>query len=206
MIRINLLPKEIQERRRYEGYFIWVYITAAVIVFLIVGVWVILGFGVQAKNRDLQSRQELAGQLRAEADAYSVFENKQAALSSRQAIVQQALADRINWAKVSNEMSLVLPSDVWATAVAADQVTGLDLTLLARDVGDAPDVGQKSVARTMVRLNDLDTLQDVWLRSTVKSDADPANPKAERRVQFQLTAQVLKPSNVPTSSATPSAQ
>lgn len=204
MIRINLLPKEIQERRRYEGYFIWVYVAAAVIVFFIIGTWLILGFGVQAKNRDLQSRQELAGQLRAEADAYSVFESKQAALSARQAVVANALADRINWAKVSNELSLVLPSDVWATAVSADQTTGLDLTLLARDVGDSPDVGQKAVARAMVRLNDLDTLQDVWLRSTAKSAPDSANPKAERRVQFQLTAQVAKASNIPTSA--PSAQ
>ncbi len=193
MVRINLLPKEIQEKRRYERYFVWVYITAVVLVLVIVGVWLMLGLQVSAKNRDLQSRQELARDLQAEADAYVVFEEKQAELTARQAVVQEALAGRINWAKVCNEVSLVLPADVWATALTANQDTGMELTLVARDVEDAPDVGLKSVARTMVRLNDLESLFDVWLKSSAKGEL--VEGTSERRVEFQLSTQVVKPAS-----------
>lgn len=199
MIRINLLPKEIQERRRYERYFAWAFITTTVVVVIIIGVWLALGFQVRAKTRDLQSRQELAQTLQAEADAYSVFEEKKSALTARQAVAQQALAGRINWAKVSNEVSLVLPSDVWALGVTANQETGMELTLRARDVSDSPDVGQKSVARTMVRLNDLESLFGVWLKSSVRSDAEEGSSVGV--IDFQLSTEVTQPRSVGTPSA-----
>ncbi len=66
----------------------------------------------------------------------------------------------------------------------------MELSLVARDVKDSPDVGQKAVARAMVRLNDLDTLFDVWLRSSVR--AAPAEGTSEGQVQFQVSTQVVK--------------
>ena len=122
-----------------------------------------------------------------------MFEEKQSALAARQSVAQQALAGRINWAKISNEVSLVLPSDVWATAIMANQDTGMTFTLVARDAGDAPDVGQKSVARTMVRLNDLDSLNDVWLTQSARSQPDAE--QTERQIQFQLSARVAQPAS-----------
>ena len=199
MIRINLLPKEIQEKRRYEGYFIWIYIAGAVLGIAILGTWLMLGLQIQSKNRDLQSRLELANRLKTEADSYAVFEQKQAALTSKQAVAKQALDGRINWAKVSNEISLVLPADVWTTGFSASQDTGVELTLVARDVKDAPDVGQKSVARAMVRLNNLESLYNVWLKSS--SRADPVLNTTVGTINFQLSAAVVKP--VSTSAGTP---
>lgn len=203
MIRVNLLPKDIQEKRRYERYFIWVYITAAVAVFLIFGAWLVLSLQINSKNDDLQSRQELASQLRSEADAYSVFEEKKAALDARQEVAKQALSGRVNWAKAANEVSLVLPADVWTTGITANQETGMSLSLVARDVKDSPDVGQKAVARTMVRLNDLDTVYNVWLTSSVRSD--PAPGTSEGTVAFQVSTLIFKPTaaGATTSTTTP---
>lgn len=203
MIRVNLLPKDILERRRYERYFVWVYVAAAVLIVGIVAVWLVLGLQVQSKNRDLQSRKELASELKTEADAYAVFEQKQSQLTSQEAVAQQALAGRINWAKVSNEVSLVLPSDVWTTGITTDQETGVELTLVARDVTDAPDVGQKAVARTMVRLNDLESLYDVWLKSSTKTPA--AEGTTQGTVDFQVSAKVTKPASAsaPAASSVP---
>jgi Tfp pilus assembly protein PilN len=192
MIRINLLPKDILERRRYERFFIWVYAAGVLVVVALVGVWLVLGLQVQQKNRDLQSLQEQASQLRAEADAFAVFEQKQSDLTARQTVAQTALAGRIDWAKVSNEISLVLPSDVWAKSIVASQDSGLELTLVADDPVDAPDLGQKSVARTMVRLNDLSSLFDVWLKASSKGKIQQGDSQAQI-IEFQLTTQVVKP-------------
>ncbi len=200
MVRINLLPRDILEKRRYERYFVWVYVAAAILAVLLLGIWLFLGLQVQQKNKDLQSRQELANKLRAEADAFAVFEQKQADLTARQEIAQQALAGRINWAKINNEISLVLPSDVWAQSMTANQDTGMQFTLTSLDAVDSPDVGQKAVARTMVRLNDLASLTDVWLIASSKTVVAEGESKTPI-IQFQLTSQVVKPA---TASATAS--
>lgn len=194
MIRINLLPKEILEKRRYERYFLWVYAVAAILAVVLIGVWLIMGFQVQQKNRELQTAQEEANKLRAEAEAYAIFEQKQTDLVARQAVAHQALAGRVDWAKVSNEMSLVLPADVWAKSIVTNQDTGLQLTLVSVDAADAPDVGQKSVARTMVRLNELGSLQDVWLKASAKGAITQGESSAPV-IEFQLTAQVVKPAS-----------
>jgi len=200
MERINLLPRDILEKRRYERYFLWVYAAAAAIVLLLLGIWLVLGLQVQQKNQDLQSRQELANKLRAQADAFAVFEQKQTDLAQRKSVAQQALAGRINWAKVSNEVSLVLPSDVWARGLVANQDTGMQFTLVSLDTANSPDVGQKAVARTMVRLNDLGSLYDVWLTASAKGDLQQGE-SATPVIDFQLTAQVVKPASVNASAA-----
>jgi len=199
MIRVNLLPKEILEKRRYERYFVWVYAAAAIIAVVLIGVWLIMGVQVQQKNRDLQTLQEEANKLRAEADAFAIFEQKQTDLTSRQTVAQQALSGRVDWAKVSNEMSLVLPSDVWVKSIIANQDGGVQLTLASVDAADAPDVGQKSVARTMVRLNDLGSLYDVWLKASAKGAIQQGEAQTPI-IEFQLTAQVVKPASATTTS------
>ena len=199
MIRVNLLPKEILEKRRYERYFVWVYAAAAIISVVLIGVWLIMGVQVQQKNRDLQTLQEEANKLRAEADAFAIFEQKQTDLTSRQTVAQQALSGRVDWAKVSNEMSLVLPSDVWVKSIIANQDGGVQLTLASVDAADAPDVGQKSVARTMVRLNDLGSLYDVWLKASAKGAIQQGEAQTPI-IEFQLTAQVVKPASATTTS------
>jgi len=175
-------------------------VAAAILAVVLLGIWLFLGLQVQQKNKDLQSRQELANKLAAEADAFAVFEQKQADLTARQAVAQQALAGRINWAKINNEISLVLPSDVWAQSMTANQDTGMQFTLTSLDAADSPDVGQKAVARTIVRLNDLASLTDVWLLASSKTVIAEGESKTPV-IQFQLTSQVVKPA---TASATAS--
>ena len=194
MVRINLLPRDILEKRRYERFFMWVYAAAGLIVVVLLIAWLFLGLQVRQKNEDLQSRQELANQLRAEADAFAVFEQKQTDLAARQAVAAQALAGRIDWAKISEEVSLVLPSDVWTRGIVASQDTGMQLSLVSLDTADSPDMGQKSVARTMVRLNDLGSLFDVWLKASAKSQIQEGESNTPV-IESQLTAQVVKPAS-----------
>lgn len=189
MVRINLIPKEILEKRRYERRFVYVYLAGALLAVVMAGVWAYLGYGIQQRDEDLQSRKSLAANLLAQADAYAVFEEKQADLSARQATAQQALAGRVNWAKLSNEISLVLPADVWARGIKANQDSGIELTLAALDSVDSPDMGQKAVARAMVRLNDLASLTDVWLKTSKKTAGVDGAPGM---IDFQLTASTVR--------------
>jgi Tfp pilus assembly protein PilN len=203
MVRINLIPKEITEKRRYERYFRYVFAAAAVILIVLLGAWAILTFQVNSKNEDLQARKDLANQYNTQAAAFAIFEQKQSELDSRSAIAQQALAGRIDWAKINGEVSLVLPSEVWAVGLAATQDQGMQFTLVALDTTDTPDVGHKSVAKTMVRLNQLEDLYNVWLTASQKSKLTLGST-TQPVINFQVTASVLKPAASASATADPS--
>lgn len=203
MVRINLLPKEIVEKRRYERYFKYVFAAGALILVLLVAAWAVLAFQVSSKEEDLQARMEIANQYQAQADAFAIFEEKQTELATRQATAQTALAGRVNWAKISNEISLVLPSEVWAVGLTAAQDEGMQFTLVALDTADTPDVGHKAVAKTMVRLNDLDDLYNVWLTASQKSKLQMGSSSSPV-INFQVTASVVKPAAPASATADPS--
>lgn len=190
MMRINLLPPETLDRRRAEKRIGYVVVAAIGIAILLAGVWGFAYMQLKNKEKELASIQQQVASATAQADQLKVFEDRATDLGTRRAIVAQAFAGRRDWAKLLHEISLVLPEDVWAQAITAGESEGLVLTGYAVDTpDDNPDLGHKSIAKTLVRLADLEQLSDVWLTSSSKvlfleQDA----------IQFTITAKVDTPS------------
>jgi len=203
MVRINLIPREIVEKRKYERYFRYVFLAGAAILIVLLVAWAFLTFEVNSKSQELQDNQDLANQYNAQAAAFAIFEQKQTELNSRKAITQQALAGRIDWAKISNEISLVMPSEVWSVGLSAAQDSGMQFTLVALDATDTPDIGHKSVAKTMVRLNELEDLYNVWLTASQKAKLT-LGTTSQPVINFQVTASVVKPAAPASATANPS--
>jgi Tfp pilus assembly protein PilN len=104
--------------------------------------------------------------------------------------VARALAGRRDWARLFDELSLVLPSDLWAEAMFSSEADGISIQGWAIDApNDTPDAGHKSIAKMLVRLADLEQLQDVWLTNSVKTLY-----LEQDAIQFTVTAQVKDPS------------
>jgi Tfp pilus assembly protein PilN len=104
--------------------------------------------------------------------------------------VARALAGRRDWARLFDELSLVLPSDLWAEAMFSSETDGITIQGWAIDApNDTPDAGHKSIAKMLVRLADLEQLQDVWLTNSVKTLY-----LEQDAIQFTVTAQVKDPS------------
>lgn len=198
MMRINLLPPEILEKRRAEKRIIYVALVA-LLVFLILGVvWVFAYSRVGGRQDTLDARLQEVQATQAKADMLAIFEEKEQDLLTRKAIADAALADRMNWAKLFDEMSLVMPTDMWVATMAWDEATGVTLDGYAVDSEtDSPDVGHKAIAKMLVRLADLDDLYDVWLVNSVKTLYldQPA-------IQFSATARVGTSTAAPSVDAT----
>lgn len=192
MLRVNLLPREIIEKRKFERYLGFVVLGGFVAILVVLGVWGILAINVSSKNATLQQDMQTAAQLSQQADAYSIFEQKEETLKSREAVARQALDRRIDWGRLMNEFSLILPSDVWAVNISAAEDTGLNLDLIAVDSStDVPDVGHKTVAKTLVRLADLEQVENVWLLQSTKGfflDGEDGP-----MIQFQVSSSVVRP-------------
>jgi len=199
-MRINLLPPEILEKRRAESRIVYLGVVAAVVLVVLAVVWVFAYQRVGTAQSDLDAKQQQVQMTQAKADTLAIFEQKEQDLQARQAIAQQALAGRQNWAKLLDEISLVLPTDVWLSTMTFDQTAGLNIGGYAiDDTTDSPDVGQKTIAKTLVRLADLDGVYNVWLADSLKTDFE-----GNKAIQFSLTAG-LQPEASQAASETPTA-
>lgn len=197
MLRINLLPSELLEKRKYEKWYGWVLFVAAGVVFVVLAVWLLFLLEGGQKASELQLLNEQTRSYASQAKAFEIFEQKEKELASRQAVAQTALSDRVNMGRLANEISLVLPDEVWVDGISVSQQSGLTLSgNTPRTNGQGSDVAYKSVARLLVRLAELKDLGDVWLSQAdngqfsrfAKSSSVPGG--AADVVRFQLVAKV----------------
>lgn len=167
MVRINLLPPEITEKRKYESIFGIVVIAGVVVIGVVFALYGFFLLQVSSKQADLQDVQTEAAQTVAQAEAYRVFEQREGVLAQRLATAQLALAGRVDWGRLTNEISLVLPDDTWIQTFGASE-TGLTMLCIALD-DELTSTDHKAVARTLVRLAQLEQLNNVWLSTSAKS-------------------------------------
>jgi Tfp pilus assembly protein PilN len=183
MVRINLLPREVLERRRYEKWYGYALIVFAILLFVILLVYGYFWFSGAQKNGDLQLLQEQSQKLQAQADAFGIFEQKEQDLVKRQAVVTSALAGRINVGRVAEEVSLVLPDEAWLQTMGISQTDGLTLAAYTPySSSHSMDVSYKSVAKTLVRLNELEDVSDVWLTNAANAEFSGFIPVAGQTV------------------------
>ncbi len=208
MLRINLLPREVLDRHRFEGWYRYIFIITVGLVLIVLLVAAGLYLAVQQKSEELQTAQDEAQQYVEQGKAFDVFEKKEQDFAARQAITQTALADRLNLGKLAEEVSLVLPDEVWLDTMILDQGAGLSFAgNTPRPATQSMNVAYKSIAKTLVKLNELSDLSDVWLSNATNgvwsawdasSEVDTSTPV----VLFTTTAKIAS-STVPPASATP---
>jgi Tfp pilus assembly protein PilN len=188
VVRVNLLPPEIIERRKYERFYPYVIIIGLILVAVVLVVWFGLQLAVNQRNDALQQTKSSTQQLQAQAESFAVFERKQQELQQRQAIVDTALAGRIDMGRLAEDISLVLPSDVCAESLACNQQTGLTLGGYV-PISSKPLVadGYKDVAAALVRLAALEQIKDVWLASAAIGRTNGPFEPAERTTDVSGT-------------------
>jgi len=188
-MRINLLPPEILEKRKSERRLVYVALVAILVALLLAGVWGVAFMRVNARKQEVDARKQELAQTQARAAELKVFEDKSLELDRRKTVAGTALAGRHNWARLFDELSLVMPTDLWTTVLNATEENGLTIDGYAVDsASDSPDLGHKSIAKMLVRLANLDQLIDVWLTNAAKTELDNA-----KVIQFSISAGVSEP-------------
>ncbi|MHB1016469.1 MAG: hypothetical protein ACYC2X_01070 [Coriobacteriia bacterium] len=189
MMRINLLPPETLERRRAEKRIGWVVLAAVGVAVVLAAVWGFSSYRVQSKLDDLATIQQQVQAANAEAAQLAIFEARAAELQQRKATVVAALGGRIDFPSIYEEVSLVLPTDAWIQTLNSGETSGLMLSgYVVGAPDDAPDAGHKALAKTLVRLADLDDLYDVWTSSSNEIEVEQQDA-----LQFSITAKIAAP-------------
>lgn len=196
MIRINLLPPEIIQKRRDEKRWRWIAL-GAVIAFGLIGlVFAVMQVQIGLSQTEVASVRQQADGLQQEAQRFQVFQVKESDLQKRQSVADAALAGRIDWSALYSEVALILPSDIYLMRLTTTEPKAPSpgtLALEARAIDypfDVPDLGYKSVAKLLVRLAELPSLTDIWLGSAVKPPKPAAESTQTTYITFAVTAEI----------------
>jgi len=201
MVQINLLPPEIIERRKYDRYYPYIFIVAGILVAVIAVVWITMQLLVSQQTQVLQQTKESTAQVNAQAESLAIFEQKRGELEARQEIADAALTGRIDMGGLAEDISLVLPEEIFTSRLKADEQSGLEIDGYS-PISGLPNVksGYKSIAACLVRLSSLDSLKDVWLTSAeVKMNYNIFQPVERTQdasatvMQFFSTGKIVPP-------------
>lgn len=123
MIEINFLPLSLREKRG-RG------IRLPPIAFLLVGGGVLLLFllsGVvltnftQERAAQLQKLEEELQRLKPESDKVAYLKMEKQKLERRMVVIEQLLNRRLLWANKLNELSNLIPSQIWLTSIFIEE-------------------------------------------------------------------------------------
>lgn len=124
--RVNLLPPEVGAERSQTKVKVIV-ILANVALIAVLGLLYVMKVGeVGAANADLKAQQAVNEQVKAKINDPALQEvvQKDTDRTARVQTVSTALGGEISFGRFLNELSLILPKDVWLTSLGIDSGSG----------------------------------------------------------------------------------
>ncbi|HEX21366.1 MAG TPA: hypothetical protein ENH19_01775, partial [Actinobacteria bacterium] len=153
----------------------------------------------------ISGRDRVVQQLEAENTKYEtaikevqIFQNKQSQLEHLKKLIASISNSNFAWSKFLNDVSLIIPNDVWLTQIKGDDKVITFEGLTESDTSQSTDIGYKLVAKWLVHLGQVDSLTDVWLTSSERF-----KDKTSGKIKFTTTAKIKQPEIAKTVSAVP---
>jgi len=196
MTKVNLLPREVLEKRKSEKRFFYLIGGLAVLIILFLGIYSFGSIQIRKEEKrvaDLKAENERLNKAIAE---HQVYEKRKAELQKTQDIVSTALSGEIAWHKILNEISMVIPSNIWLREFTGDILEGVTCKGYAQDYDfDTPDLGHKPVAEWIVRIGEIKAFSSIWLSYSQKTKFSE-----QLAIEFEILAQLKgeKPASAPT--------
>lgn len=124
--KVNLLPPEILEGRRFARLQRWLaVVVVAVVALAAAGTWWAQTQVAEAEDRLAAAQVETAALQRKEA-SYAKVPKILAQVRAAESARQEAMANDLLWSKFLNQIALATTSDVWLTKVDAQVTAGTD--------------------------------------------------------------------------------
>ncbi len=172
-VRINLLPKDILEKRKAEHLLVLVLVGIGAFFAVLA---VVYGFNViriMNEQADLELLQAENSRYEREITRIADFENNKILVEQREQLVNAAIARKYSWSKFLNNISLIVPNEVWLSALSGGKDGVIQFSGQALAESGDTRMGQKSVAKWLVHLSEIEDIGDVWLSQSTK-DSGPA--------------------------------
>ncbi|MBE0447741.1 MAG: hypothetical protein IBX64_06535 [Actinobacteria bacterium] len=169
MVRINLLPREIQEKRKAERFLAMAFGGVIIVAVCLCSIHAFNVWRIRTAEEDLNKLKAQVAKMNTAIQALKVYEARVEEVERKKMIVAKALEDRVIWSRMLEEVMVVTPNDVALEKLEGDPEK-VTFTGLIEDPSDTPDKGHKQVARWLVRLSELKLQPKTWLTSSEKQE------------------------------------
>jgi len=187
-ILINLLPQEITDKRKAEKRIILALLVAAVIGMLLFGVFSVNMLRITSRERVITGLEDENAKYQVAINEIRIFQEKQGRVKQLENLIASVSDIKFVWSKFFNDVSLIMPNDVWLTKVSSDSKIVSFEGLVQNDTTGTTDVGHKPVAKWLVHLGQIEGLSDIWLTSSAKLKTED-----DGRIKFSTTAKIEQP-------------
>lgn len=115
MRQINLLPSEIVQRRRAREITLLIGAGGLALIALLVLIFLIQTARVAGERGKLEEVKRDNAELQSQVNQLQAFATLQKTLQTKQQLLGQLTQNEVRWSVLLNDVSLVIPSDVWLT-------------------------------------------------------------------------------------------
>lgn len=169
--KINLLPQEILDQRRFELWYPWI-ASIAVIALLIIGLLYVGSIlGLSTKNKEIDAINAEIKATQNVAISLAQYEKDKKEYDARADIVKSALANRLDPYLCALAVTYYLPGTCSVEQMVFDALTGLNISGVVEDSGKNPSSKDwKGVALAMDKLGQSEYIRNEWLSEGSMND------------------------------------
>ena len=144
--RVNLLPPEIHEQRRFRH--VQAGLGGAVLASLVVAGALVVAAGAQVgkAQSDLDTNKAQATQLQSKVAEYAEVPLVLGQVEAARAQLGQAMGQEVRWSYYLNDLSLKIPRHVWLSSMTVASTAGPGVVAVAPPPGQYAAVGIGTVA------------------------------------------------------------
>lgn len=184
MRRINLLPPEVEQKRRVRRQTGFLALGFVAFLILLGAIWFVRQSTLDRERETLAALQAQQQELQTKVDALQEFAQLEQTVTQKRATLAAAMVNDVHWSRLLVELSMVIPGDSWLTAFS-----GTAATQTPAPAGAAPAPGTATanlgtltftavtfdfpgVAKWITRLQQemSKSLQNVWVPTASKAE------------------------------------
>jgi Tfp pilus assembly protein PilN len=168
--RVNLLPREIRERRRARQRVATVVAAAVGVIVILVGAYVIQAVRLHSEQNKLDAQNEQNNALKSRIAALTDFDRLNKELDAKSKLVASLTQDEVRWSVLLADVSIVIPSDAWLGGFTGN------VTAAAGAGGSLGSIQMNGttfthldVAKWLTRLDEVDAFLSPYLTLSTKA-------------------------------------
>ena len=178
MTQVNLLPLEVQQRRRSRRQTTMVTSAVAGVMGFLILIFILQSARLAAANRELEEQQAANARLQTEISGLARFEQLKQSVTEKEGLLANVLRGEILWSGVLRDISLVIPRDMWLTSLSgqmqASSTPGSSPASVGEGlVGSIQFQGQAfahtTVAEWLTRLEQVEGWLNPWVSTSSKA-------------------------------------
>ena len=178
MSQVNLLPPDVQAAQRQRRLSGVVALAGVGVIGLILVFYVLQLSKLAGIRADIENEERNNQQLQAEIDQLQEFEDLQARVQAKQALLDQVFANEVSFSGLLMDVSRVIPSTAALTSLSASKQeptpsTGGTTLLIGRIDVAALGIDYDSVASWLTRLERVRGWVNPWVNSIADPESGP---------------------------------